>query len=94
MNEYRDNRTVGRRLLAIYKNRKALQRAREQLAEDSAEFMKHLPRPLFNLPAIPDDCLPVTPPSVSYAAEDRFDFLHCSPADEIRAHGMGVALHL
>lgn len=88
------NRTMARWLIARYKRRKDMQRARDRMLEDFSDHLKSMPEVALAYPATPSECTTATPPSTRYAAEDRFDFVHCSSADEIRAHGLGVTLSL
>jgi hypothetical protein len=88
MSDRTDNRTLARWLLARYKRKRVQQKAQDEI-NFAAQEMAAITRA-----SLDELAKPMNPPTVSYAAEDRFDFLHCSPADEIRAHGLGVSLSL
>jgi hypothetical protein len=88
MNDSYGNRSIARWLLARHKRKRMQQKAQDEI-EFAAQEMAAIT--MAHTGVAP---LPVNAPMVRYCPEDRFDFVHCSPADEIRAHGLGVSLGL
>jgi hypothetical protein len=87
MSDRTDNRTLARWLIARYKRKKMAERFADEMNKEA--LTAALAESTQDIVPLPDN-----PPAVHFSAEDRFDFVLCCPADEIRAHGMGLDLTL